>query len=237
MTGTRSELRRTLTMALAALMLVSACSQNPASNRPLSPDEQQLREESEFFNRSVIEWTLALCGVGALAGLAAGGDLTSILIGCGAGAVVGFGTGYYVEQKRRDYRNEEQRLDAMIADVQKDNQQLERTLTATKKVVKADVAKIEQIDQQLAEGEITAAQAKQRMNAVDDNRQFLEETLVNLKERKDEWNAIAQETSREGSAQKQEEMRREIATLEQQIAALEGELDTLVQRREVSPVA
>jgi hypothetical protein len=224
-------------MALAATLFISACSQNPASSRPLSPDEQKLREESEIFNRTVLEWTLALCGVGALAGLAAGRDLASVLIGCGAGAVVGFGTGYYVEQKRRSYRNDEQRLDAMIADVQKDNQQLERTLTASKKVVKADVAKIERIDEQLKNGEITAAQAVTRMNAVDDNREFLEDTVANLKKRRDDWKQIASETRRDGSAQKQAEMRQQIATLERQIAALEGELDTLIERREVSPVA
>ncbi len=224
-------------MAVAALLFVTACSQNPMSSRPLSPDEQQLREESQVFNRTVLEWTLALCGAGALAGLAAGRNLQSVLIGCGAGAVVGFGAGYYVEQKRSSYRNTEQRLDAMIADVQDDNQQLQRTLAATQKVVKADMAKIERIDQQLKQGEITAAQAQERMRAVDENREFLEETLANLKERRDEWRRIAYETRNEGSSQKQAEMRREIDNLERQIAQLEGELDTLVQRREISPVA
>lgn len=228
---------RTVAAALALSMMVSGCATNRAANRPLTPDEQRLREDAEAFNTTVAEGALAGCLVGGLLGLAmAKNKGQGALAGCAAGGVTGGATGYYVAQKQQNYASAERRLGATIVDVRQDNQRLVGMVETNRRIIAADRAKIEDIDRSLAANRISAEQARAQMAAVDDNRAYLEKTLSNLRERQKMYKEAAPTLKAQGTKQQAAELDREIASLETQVKQLEGELGTLVERRKISRV-
>jgi len=196
-----------------------------------------MRDQANDFNRTILEGA----GVGALAGAGIGaaacrGDLSCILIGAAAGAAAGSAGGYYYAQKKEGYVNEEQRLDAIIADIRKDNQNLEGLVKDAQTVAAADKQKMDQVDKALAANTISQEQAKRELAAVDDNREVLEDTIANLKDRRDEWSEVAQKARADTDTAQMARLDREIKTLENQIALLENELDALTTRRRASLV-
>lgn len=228
---------RTLVCVLASVLLISSCASLSEPSRPLTPAEQRMRDQANDFNRTILEGA----GIGALAGAGIGaaacrGDLSCILIGAAAGAAAGSAGGYYYAQKKEGYVNEEQRLDAIIADIRKDNKNLEGLVKDARTVAAADKQKMDQIDKALAANTISQEQAKRELDAVDDNREVLQDTIANLKDRRDEWKEVASKARADTDTAKMARLDREIKTLENQIASLENELDTLTTRRRASLV-
>lgn len=238
---------KVLALAVSASLLLSACqTASGTGDRPLTPAEQRMRQQADTFNSTLVEGALTGCAAGAAVGLAAallgGGKhkgknvLVDSAIGCAAGAAVGTLAGAYVADKQEKYANKEDQLNSMITDVRNENQRLAGLITATEQVIADDKATIDKIDQDLAAGKISMAQAKQKMATVDDNRKYLDNTLTKLRERKDGFAEAAKQVSPGTSKAKVDAMNAEITTLEKQIAQLEAERDSLVQRRTVSRV-
>ena len=220
-------------------IVVSGCAQRQThhpSGRPYTPAEQQLRQQADTFNQTIAEGCAAGAVAGAAGGAIAGGDWQTALIGAVIGTAIGCGAGAYIANIQEQNTLDEQEMDKVIADVRADNQRLTGLVNSAQDVIAADKAKIDQIDRQLAAGQISMAQAQTQMASVDENRQYLESTLGNVRLRQNEWKEVAAEAGRRGDAQKVAEMNQEIAKLETQVASLESELDTLVERRRVSRV-
>lgn len=233
-------LRRLFTMfLLSSALLTAGCATGPeqtVDGPPLTPDEQRLRQQADAYNETVIEGAIVGALVGALAGALIGGDARGAAIGAGAGAALGGGAGAYLGQKQRQYSNDEQRLESITADVQADNERTANILASARKVISADKEKIKRIDQQLASGQIDLAQARNQMKTVDDNKAYLETTIANLKTKREQWWQVANQSRGQGNPKQVAEMETEIKEMERQIAALESELDSLVERRRISRV-
>lgn len=239
---------KAVAVSLSAGVLLSACqttSGGSSSGRPLTASEQRMREQAATYNQTIVEGALTGCGVGALGGLlvgASGGKnkgknmLVDAAIGCAVGGVIGGGVGAYVADKQEKYATKEQQLDAMIGDVRDENQRLSGLISSTQQVIADDKARMDQIDQQLATGKLTMEQARKQMASVDDNRLYLDNTIKELRKRKDTYAEAAQQTANGASKAKADAMNQEIATLERQISQLESERNSLVQRRTVSRV-
>jgi archaellum component FlaC len=238
---------KVLALAVSSSVLLSACqTTSGAGDRPLTPAEQRMREQADTYNQTMLEGAATGCAAGAVTGLAVallgGGKhkgknaLVDSAIGCAAGAVIGGGVGAYVADKQEKYANKEQQLDSMISDVRAENQRLAGLITATQQVIADDKARMDQIDTDLAAGKLSMEQAKKKMASVDDNRAYLDKTLAELKKRKDTYAEAAKQTASGASKAKADAMNAEITTLQKQIAQLEAERDSLVQRRTVSRV-
>ena len=201
-----------------------------------TPAEQQLRSESAVFNKSGLQACLITGGATAvltyLLKKDEGAAIAAAVVGCG----VGIGANYYLQQRRKEYANDEQRLEQMIADVRADNERLGRIITSAEEVIDEDQKKIDSIDRDYKNKQITMEQAQQQMQSVDDNREFLEQTLTNLKKREADWLEIAEEERGSQSEADMAGMDQEIGQLQNQIAALESDLEILVNRRSVSPI-
>lgn len=223
--------------SLAACVLLSGCVTTAGDPSQMTPAERKMREQADTYNQTVLE--------GLLTGCAAGGAIGAVsrsknrgqnaLIGCGIGAVLGAGAGAYVADKQEQYASKEEQLDAMIADVRKENERLAGLITTTQQVIADDKARIEQIDKDLAAGKITMDQAKAKMASVDDNTRYLDNTLKELRKRRQTYVDAAAQTKSKNTTQNQA-MTEEITKLEGQIAQLQSERDALVQRRTVSRV-
>ena len=228
---------RTVALAVALSMAAAGCATNRAADRPLSPDEQRLRQQAEVFNTTVAEGALAGCLAGTLLGILVAKDKAAgAVAGCAAGGVAGGAGGYYVAQKQETYASAERRLDAMIAAVRQANQRLAGIVATSQRVIAADRARIEDIDRSLAANRISLDQARAQMAAVDDNRAYLEKTLAGLHEKQKTYREAAPTLRGQGSNRQAAELDREIASLETQVRALEGELGTLIERRKISRV-
>jgi len=201
-----------------------------------TPAAQQLRSESAVFNKSGLQACLITGGATAvltyLLKKDEGAAIAAAVVGCG----VGIGANYYLQQRRKEYANDEQRLEQMIADVRADNERLGRIITSAEEVIDEDQKKIDSIDRDYKNKQITMEQAQQEMQSVDDNREFLEQTLANLKKREADWLEIAEEERGSQSEADMAGMDQEIGQLQNQIAALESDLEILVNRRSVSPI-
>lgn len=228
---------RKITLVLAGSALLVGCNINPVvPQSSATPAAQQLRSQSAVFNRSGLQACLIGGGATGLIMYVVEKDkmkaIAAAVVGCG----VGVGANYYLQQRRQQYANNEQRLEQMIVDVRADNQRLGRIIQSAEEVVSEDQRKIDEIDRAYKQKQMTLEQARQEMKSVDDNREYLEQTLANLKRREAEWVEVAEAERSNQSKAQMAKMDREIDKLQDHIASLESDLEILVNRRSVSPI-
>lgn len=230
---------------IAATLGLFACVSNAPNDRPyygrstpLTPAEQQLRAQSKSYAGTSSQ---ACLSVGAVAAVAA--YLLSdrkhrgrnAAIAGAAGCGVGMGVNHYVQTRRAQYANDEQRLHVMIMDVRQDNERLERLVGTTKQVVADDRRRIARIDAAYRAKEIDIARARSEMRAVLDNRDHLRQTLGALQQKESEWKKVSIYERHAGNDTQAldieiQELRRKISTIEEELAVMDQEIS-------VSPVA
>lgn len=236
----RSRILRSSLAPLVAISLCLGCQTMTEPERPLTPAEARLREQRKDFGVTIFQGAVS----GAALGAAAGGicvlldacDKDAIWQGAAAGAVAGTAAGVYIANKKETYATEEAALDSAIADIQADNDRLETMVADTETIVAADKKKLDRIDADVKANRITQAEAKEQLEAIDDNRRFLKSTIADLEKRQNEWKAVADETRKEDPA-KAAEMDAQIKTLEGRVATMKTELDALNTRRSISVVS
>ena len=188
-------------------------------------------DDARFFSKSGFQACIggALIGVGGCA-LSNSKDkekcmLKAALIGCG----VGMGVNYYLDQRRSEYSNQQQRLDAMLADVEADNRRLQNLNQTAATVLAEDRSALAQIKKDIAQKKVDTVTAKQRLQEVDANTKFLQDTLADLKRRQQQWREVAQEEKAAGA--NVAKLDAEINSMQTQIASLQAEIDSLFQQR------
>ncbi len=232
---------KTISVVLATSLLFTACNVNPprgddSSATPLTPAEDELRTEAGSMNRSGLQACLISGGAAALGTYLLSKDKTKSIAAAVIGCGVGVGANYYLQNKRKQYAGNEERLETMIADIREDNARLSRIIQSAEKVMSGDKQRIDEIDKAYREKQITLQQAQDKMKSVDDNRAYLETTLENLRKREAEWQKVATEERKVQSSDGMVKMDKEISQLQGQIASLEGDLEILVNRRSISPI-
>lgn len=232
---------RVTALVVALSLLISSCASSNgynASGQPLTPAEQRMRAQADDFNRTLVEGVaigaVAGAALGALAGWAAGGG-RGAAIGAGAGAVggglLGGAAGTYYAQKKQQYANSEDRLDAMIAEAKADNAKSETLLQDTRTVVRSDMQKLDQVQREVAARRMSQAQAQKELASVDANRSALQRSIGALTKRRDEWRQAAAEAKRDTSAKQVAQLDAEIQKLDQQISLMQTELNAINARR------
>ncbi len=231
-------LRKNIAFALAASVMLSACAQG-LDDPNLSPEERKLREMASSYNETIGEGALIGCILGTIGGLLLSGKNNmgqGAAIGCAGGAALGGGAGVYIANKQEKYATREMQLDAMVKDVRVDNQNLASAISSAHNVVADNKRKIDQIDKQLASGAISLSQAKSEMARVDSNKEAIEKLLSGVREKQQQYAMAQLKTQGRGTRQQDAAMNQEMETLKKQVGQLEGELNSLVSRRNVSRV-
>ncbi|WP_162305987.1 glycine zipper 2TM domain-containing protein [Oleisolibacter albus] len=228
---------RAIATAVTASFLLTACATTSGDpGRPLTPQEQALREQAKNYESTVVEGALLGALAGGLIAAASGGNKKDVAIGVAAGAGVGAVAGNYIAKKKQQYATAEAQYNSMIADVQTENARLADLSDNARQVIASDMKEMERIDGQIAAGTLSVADAKRQMAAVDSNRKVLLATLDGLKKKEEDLQEIQKQAAALGNKAQQQQMDKEMQALRTQIAALQGEVDTLVQRRKVSRV-
>lgn len=230
---------------IAATLGLSACVSSVRDDdryygrsTPLTPAEQHLRSQSKSYAYTS---TQACVSVGVVAAAAAyllsdrrqRGRNAAIAGAAGCGA--GMGVNHYVQTRRAQYANNEQRLQVMIMDVRQDNERLERFVGTTKQVVADDRRRIARIDAAYRTKEISLAGARAEMRAVLDNRHHLRQTLDALRQKESEWKRVSIHERHMGNNTRDLDI--EIQKLRRKISTIEEELAVIDQEISVSPAA
>jgi len=155
----------------------------PAANQ--APVDPRLANSSsaQFFSKS--GWQA--CAGGAVVGMLAcqlgnPSKKAQCMVAAGlAGCGVGMGANYYLDNQRSQYANAEDRLDATIADVRKDNQELQMLSDTARSVIADDKRKIEQIKQDIAANKVQSAQAQKQLAEIDANTAYLKKSLADVR--------------------------------------------------------
>ncbi len=241
----RQGLGRTALLVYLGATLSAGCETMPVDSpgpRPVpvrSPSEDRLYQQGQAFDSTVAEGCVMGATVGALLGyLLAPRDKrgTYAVGGALAGGALGCGSGMWLAKSQQQYAMTEQELDAMASELRQQNTQLAGLVDSARQVIAADKAKIARIDKDLAAGRISLAEARTEMGSVDGNRQYLEQTLANLKREQSNWKQAAARVRQQPNQARAAEIDREVVRLERQVASLESELDSLVKRRRLSRV-
>ncbi len=216
-------------LALALAASLSGCSSamptagpstaTGASNAGYTPAERKLRQESTLFSKSSAQGCLAGAAAGALIGLLADRHGSrGAVVGALGGCVAGVGVNAYVQSKRGTYRDNEARMNAMIADVRADNQKLSQLIATTKTVIADDQRKIAQVQAAYRDKQISVSQAQTELTRVKENRRLLGNTIADVKKKEDEWVQIAKLEKQSGA---------NTARLDAEIGALKDKVTTL----------
>ena len=200
------------------------------SQAPVDPRIANSRS-AEFFSTSGWQACAGGAGVGILGCMLGNPSnqtqcmLISAAVMCG----VGMGANYYLDYLRTRYANDEQRLDAMTADVRKDNQELRALTQSARSVINDDKQKIAQIKKANTANQQQRSRAQQQLAEIDSNTAFLKDKLANAQAKHQEWQKVA--VSQHGSGARMDALNAEINNMQQQITALQNELDQLSQQR------
>lgn len=230
-------LRAVVFMSIAA-MLLSACATSSAGGRygePLTPEETRLREQRQNFTVTVAQGAVAGAALGALIGGLAGGG-RGAAIGAGIGGLTGGVTGAYIASQQRKYANEEARVDAMIADVQNDNDQLRQYVTTAEEVIAADKQKLAVLDAQYANKEISRSEARAKLARIKENRDVIQDALNDLNKKREQYAYAAEQTREDHPTADISDLDFQIAVLESNILVLEEDLTSLNDALAVSPI-
>ncbi len=207
-----------------------------------TPAEKQLRQESSLFSKTSAQGCLAGAVAGALIGLLATHNSNdnrnrnrALALGAAGGCAAGVGANAYVQNKRGQYRDNEARMNAMIADVRKDNQQLARLIELNRTVIAEDKRKIAQVKANLRDKQISSAQARAELARVRENRSLLANQINDAKEKQQEWVDISQVEQQAGA--NTVKLDSEIGTLKKQIASLEAEAALIDREIAATPAA
>src|SRR3546814_19015133 len=137
---------RAVALATALSVSVSACQTtgmgSSTAEVPLTPDRQQLRDDADQFNETMLggaapgawigAWVGRLCGAASGKGEDIAGGA---LIGAAAGGVPGGVDGYVTAKAQENSNNQVRMLNSMAEDVRTDNQRLERIVANSDQVL------------------------------------------------------------------------------------------------------
>lgn len=214
-------MRRSVASALVMSLVLSGCSTFPTTDveEDLTPEQVRLREQSEKFNTLVVQGAVLGALSAAAICAAAGAEGWAEYVACMAvGAVAGGAGGYWLAQKDKEFTSEEERLDAMIADVQTRNQDLESLNSNIEVVVAQNNQRVKEINAELVNGTMSKEEAGNQLQVVEKDRKIITEAIEGAQKRRDEFEYAMNEFSKENPDKNVQEFEREIAKMDRLLA-------------------
>jgi predicted nucleic acid-binding Zn-ribbon protein len=117
----------------------------------------------------------------------------------------------------------------MIADVQRDNEELKLLTQTAQNVIEDDKQQLAQINEDIAANRLQKEVAERQLAVIDANTEYLKEKMTEIRERQAEWQKVANAERKEGA--QVDALDAEINRMQLQIVALETEVDQLYEQR------
>lgn len=227
--------KRLCAVMVAISVALSGCNTMTAAEEAnLTPAERQLRADANQFNETILGGAATGAMIGAVLGAlmgAASGDKQRIgsyaAVGAVGGGILGGVDGYITAKQREVGNNRLRVVQAMTADVEKDNQRLASLVSNSKQVLADSRQRLDEVNQQLAEKKITLEQARGEKARIEKNRDVMADAVDSLKKRRENYSSAAQKTGATTDPvfnQQVAQLNAQIAQLEQNIAGMNDAL-------------
>lgn len=224
-----------LALGLSAAIALTGCSSTGSSLfGPQADPRLTAGSDAEFFSKSGFQACAAGASIAAVTCLAASSNKATCMIVAGIAACgVAMGGNYYLDQRRSEFSNTNERLQAYTKDVQADTQRIVSRTEIAYEVIRDDKKTLETLKKQIATKEISTEAAQAELTSIDNNIALLGKELNNMQKRADNYQEVAQQERQDGANKKGlTELDRSISEMNTKIAALKSEVDTLYSQRE-----
>lgn len=221
-------------LAVCVALTTTGCETLPqlgGSSAPavaLTPAEQQMRQDQQRFNSTVIGGVLTGAAVGAvggaLIGILSGDNKKEIgkkaVGGAVIGGVAGGIDGYVTAKREASGNNEIRALQAAAADVRKDNQNLQAYLSSSGTVLKEGQTRLAKLRNDVAAKRVSAEQAQQARQREEQNIASMNATLAGAKKTRGQYQEASAKFS--GAPAAKRDLDAEITRMNAQVAQLEN---------------
>ncbi len=227
--------RKTLiSLAISSAILLSGCASTGSDMASSAADPRLTNTESaKFFSKSGYQACAVGAGVGVLACLASNSSNKAVcavaagITACG----VAMGANYYLDDRRTQYSDTNQRLQAMTQDIKQDTDRVVQRTQVAQRVIQDDKALMAKIEKDMAGKNFDVAKATKDLSAIDSNIALLNKDLKNMQFKAGEYAKAAQQERSDGAGEKVAQMDQEIARMNQKVALLKTEVDGLFSQR------
>ena len=224
-----------LVILLTTSLLSSSC---VLTNQDIDPRFNS-GTQARFFGRSGLTSCVGAGILGAGLGYLIGKNTSNNKKGgaaAGIGAVgacvAAMSVNYYLETQRANYTNNEERLQAEIAQINESNSALQETIQATKQVLEDNRRTLNNINMQIAAKNVNKTQAQKELNKIDNNIRTLKDRNNQIAKVIDNHSASAQYLKSSGVntrtyENKIQQLRREKQELENYIGDLSNQRNAI----------
>jgi uncharacterized protein HemX len=230
-----TKLYRQWLLLAGTILILTGCQTTGSLNGGQVDPRLANSHSAQFFSQSGFQ----ACAGGALAGVLAckisnANDKGKCMILAGlAGCGVGMGANYYLDDKRAKHANVEDRLDAYIADVRKDNEDLQGVIEDSRGVIADDRSKIEQLRKAIATKQVKRKEAQKQLADIDNNAAFLKNKLDNARAKQQEYVKVAEAERKSGASRARlDALDAENNKLKQQVDGLQSVWDQVYGLRD-----
>ncbi|WP_409520199.1 hypothetical protein [Pseudomonas sp.] len=227
-----------MSLMMAACLVLTGCASTGSSMLGDSGGKADPRltsgADAKFFSTSGYQACAVAAGAGVLACvLSNSGNKAACAVIAGVAACgVAMGANYYLDQRRTQYADTTQRLNAMTGEVQKENAKVVERSNTLQRVIADDKQQIADIQKSIKAKTLDKAKAQQEIANVDTNIGLMRKDLGNMKSRVTEFEKVAK-LERDGGASPAEvqKVEAEIAKMNNKVVALQQEVDGLYNQR------
>lgn len=222
--------------AVASALLLTGCASTGSSllgtNQAADPRLTQ-GNDAQFFSKSGFQACAAGAAIGIAGCMLSGtSDRATCAIMAGVGACgVAMGANYYLDQRRSEYASTTERLDMMSQEIQEDTQRVIARTETARRVMADDRARIERLEQEIAEQRVDQAAAERELTAIDSNISILRRDLGNMQRTVSEYEEVAELEREAANPVEIAKVEQEIEVMNQQVLALQQEVDDLYTLR------
>ena len=223
-------------LGLSATLILSGCASTGSGLLGGASADPRLTSgsDAQFFSKSGFQACATGAGVAALACLAsnAGNKPACMLVAGIAACGVAMGGNYYLDQRRSEYANTNERLKAITSDVQADTQRIVARTETAYAVIQDDKRHLAQIQKQIATKQMDEAKAKTELAQIDQNIAVMNRDLANMTKRAEEYEKVAQQERSDGANKNNvAKQDKDIANMRSKINVHQSEVASIYDQR------
>ena len=161
-----------------------------------------------------------------------GNKATCAIVAGVAACGVAMGANYYLDQRRAQYSNTTERLNAMTGEVQKKNAQLAERSNTLQRVIADDKQQIADIQKNIKAKTVDKAKAQQDLANIDKNLELMNRDLKTMHTNVSEYQKVTLAERNSGAKPAElKQVEAEIAKMNTKVASLQQEVDGLYSQR------
>lgn len=223
-------------LSLSVALTLSGCASTGSGflNNASADPRLTSGSDAQFFSKSGFQACATGAGVAALACLATNSSnkAACMLVAGIAACGVAMGGNYYLDQRRSEYANTNERLQAITTDVRADTQRIVARTETAYAVIQDDKRHLAQIQKQIAAKQMDEAKAKSELAQIDKNIEVMNRDLANMTKRAEEYEKVAQKERDDGANKNTvAKLDKDIAAMRKQINLLQKEVASLYDQR------